>query len=245
MLPRGRVRLVLSSVVLSVLGLALGACGSSSPTSGPGTTVPSKAADLALARKSLVVLSDLPSGWTASGKITAGSGSNSGVPGAKLAGCIGVSKAVLETNWPTENSPTFADPTGVDSVSDQVEAFPDATKAQADFSSFANPKTPSCLATVLGPAIRQQAQKGGGAGVTVGTITASRLSTPSIGDESGEMELQVPITAPNGSTTLYLNLLVVTRGRLETTLTLTSPGAVFDPTLAQQVGGAAVRHMSS
>src|SRR5580704_3863981 len=121
MSPRGRVRPLLSIAVLSVLGSALGACGSSSPSSGPSTTVPSKAADLALARKSLLVLGDFPSGWTASGKITAGSGSNSGVPGAKLAGCIGVSKAVLETNWPTENSPTFADPTGVDSVSDQVE----------------------------------------------------------------------------------------------------------------------------
>jgi hypothetical protein len=241
MMARGRAGPLSLLAVLSVLGLVLGACGVSSPSGGTTTTVPSKAADLALARKGLLVLSDFPSGWKASGKISSGNGSNSGVPGAKLAACIGVSKAVLETNWPTENSPSFADPTGAESASDQVEAFPDAAQARTD---FANPKTPGCLATILGPAIRQQAQAGGGSGVTVGSITASRLSTPAVGDESGEMELQVPIGTANGSTTLFVTLLIVIQGRLETTLTLTSPGSAFQPALAQQAASAAARHMS-
>jgi hypothetical protein len=229
---------------LPVLALALTACGSSSPTSSPSTTAPSTAADLALARQGLVVLSDFPTGWTASGKITSGGGSTAGVPVAKLASCIGISDAELDSNYPTENSPTFADPTGDLTVSDQVEAFPSSAGARSDFSTFSSAKTPTCLASVLGPAIRKQAQQGAGSGITVGTIASSRLTFPSVGDESGEMELQVPLTTPKGSTTLYLDLVVIIDGRLETTLSLTSPGAPFDETVAQQAATAAVRHMS-
>ena len=126
MSPRGRVGPVLSWLSCRFWVWAWSPADRRHRRAGATTTVPSKAADLALARKGLLVLSDFPSGWKASGKITSGSGSNSGVPGAKLAACIGVSKTVLETNWPTENSPGFDDPTGADSVSDQVEAFPDA-----------------------------------------------------------------------------------------------------------------------
>lgn len=228
---------------LLVLALALSACSSS--TGGASPTPPrSKAADLALAKKGLIVLGDLPGGWTATGKVTAGSGSGNDVPTTKIAACLGIDKSEITTQWPTENSPTFADAQGRSAVTDQVETFPSAARAGTDFSTFSNARTPSCITTVLGPLLRQEAEKGGGAGTTVGAITATRETFPSVGDRSGEIQLEVPITVSGVSTSLSIDLVEVTKGDLETTLTLTADGTAVDQTLARQTATAAVRRMS-
>jgi hypothetical protein len=226
---------------IAVVVLTFSACGSSSS---PGASATSKAADLALARKSLIVLGDLPSGWTQSGRVSSGSGSGNSLPTAKVAACLGVPRSEINTSWPTENSPTFNDAADESTVTDQVETFPNAAKAATDFSTFSNAKTPGCFQSVLGPLLRKDAQNGAGTGATVGTVTTTRRPFPAVGDESGDIEIQVPITTPSISTSLYVDLVVITEGRLETTLSLTSPGTPFGATLAQQVAAAAVRRMS-
>jgi hypothetical protein len=222
--------------------LVLSACGSSSgPAQASG---PTKATDLALAKQGLVVLSDFPTGWKASGKITSGSGSSADVPSDKIAACLGVPKAEISAQWPTENSPDFGNASGASTVDDEVQVFPTAARARTDFSTFSNARTPGCVESVLGPVLRQAAEKGGGAGASVGTITATRQSFPAVGDQSGEIELQVPLKASSVHITLYIDLVVITEGRLETTLSLDGTGSPFDQTLAEQLASAAVRHMS-
>jgi hypothetical protein len=237
---------------VSVLGLALGACGSSSggnasspTTSGTAaasttTTTMTQAADLALAKRSLVVLGDLPSGWTASGEISSGGGSGSNVPLAEIATCLGVPASEIQENEPTENSPTFNDPTKSASVDDQVEVFPSATAAGIDFSTFANPKAPKCVAGILATLVKQGTQNNGG--TKIGTITATRESFPDVGDHSGAIQLEVPVLP--GDTSVFFTIAVITRGPLETTLALSSTGTPFSAAVAQQVAHAAVNHMS-
>ena len=227
-----------------VLVLAVSACGSSSTGAAANQPKPSKAADLALAKKSLVVLSDLPSGWTASGKVTSGSGSTGGEPLAKIAACLGVTTAQLNINFPTENSPTFNNPGGSSTVSDQVETFPSPARAGTDFSNFSNPKTPGCITTVFGPLLRQEVQKGGGAGTPIGAVTTTRQTFPAFGDQSGEMQIQAPFSTAGVSTSLYVDLVDIIKGRLETTLSFTTAGSAFDQTEAQKLAAAAFRHMS-
>jgi hypothetical protein len=225
---------------------AASACGSTSVpgSSGPGTTTPSKAADLALARKGLIVLSDLPSGWTASGKVTSGSGSSGGPSLAKIAACLGVSTAELKENWPTENSPTFNSADGNSTVSDEVEAFPTRAQAATDYATFSNPKTPGCITTIFGPVLRQQAQKGGGAGTTIGAVTTTRVSFPAFGDQSGELQISMPFSVSGQTISLYLDLVDILKGRQETILSLTTTGTPLATTVTQQLATAAVRHMS-
>jgi hypothetical protein len=228
--------------VVALVVVALGGCGSS-PAAAPARPS-SKTADLALARKGLIVLADLPSSWTASGKITSGSGSGANVPTAKIASCLGVARSEISAAWPTENSPSFDNAQGTSSVNDEVQTFPSPARAATDFSTFSNPKTPACVTSVLGPLLRDDVKKGGGQGATVGTITSTRQSFPAVGDRSGEIQIQVPISASNVRTSLYIDLLDIVEGRLESTISLTNPGAPFDQTVAAQIAGAAVRHMS-
>jgi hypothetical protein len=229
--------------VLAVVALALSACSSSSGGASVGPK-PSKAADLALARKGLIVAGDLPSGWTPTGAVTSGGNSANSVPTSKIAACLGVAKSEITNNEPTENSPSFNGPNGA-SIDDEVETFPSTAAAKVDFSTFSNPKTPGCVTTVLGPVLRQAAEKGG-PGTTVGTISATREPLASVGDNSGEIELHVPISVSGATATLSLDidLVVITEGRLETTLSFDSQDAPLDPTLVQQTAAAAVRHMS-
>jgi hypothetical protein len=230
--------------VVAVAALALTACSSSSGGT-PAATKATKAADLALARKGLVVVGDLPSGWTATGAVTSGGNSGNGVPTSKIAACLGVAKSEINNSEPTENSPTFNGPQGA-AIDDEVEAFPNTAKAKVDFSTFSNAKTPGCVTTVLGPLLRQSAQKGS-PGTTVGTITATREPFAGVGDNSGEIELHVPIsvsgTAPT-TLSLDIDLVVITQGRLESTLSFDSQDAPLDQALVHQTAAAAVRHMS-
>jgi hypothetical protein len=201
-------------------------------------------ADLDLARHALIVLGDLPSGWTSGGKVTAGSGSGDNVPISKIASCLGVDKAEIKSNVPTENSPLFSRQSDGSTIGDEVETFPSAGAARTDYSTFSNPKTPGCISSIFGPLLREDAQKGGGPGTTVGAIATTREPFPAVGDQSGEIQIVAPFTTSGVSTTLYVDLVDIIVGRLETTLSLTSVGSAFDQTLAGQVAAAAVGHMS-
>ena len=79
------------------------------------------ASPLGQAKKALLMLSDLPSGWTS----TKSSNNNSSFPGAaQLAGCLGVPTSVITNNPPTANSPDFDSKSQLQTVGDSVSTTP-------------------------------------------------------------------------------------------------------------------------
>jgi len=91
-----------------------------------GTTVAASAHSSPLigqAKRDLLVLSDLPSGWTS----TKSSNNNSSFPGAaQLASCLGVPKSIITNNPPTASSPEFDSKNHLQSVNDSVQIYPSA-----------------------------------------------------------------------------------------------------------------------
>jgi hypothetical protein len=110
-----------------------------------GVAGASHAAKVAQAKKGLLVLSDLPEGWTSS---NASSG-NGEFPGWKqLATCIGVPVSEVNDNPPSA-ARDFNSPEGYFSVNDEVDDHVCAKEARESFASLSNPKTPGCLTTLL------------------------------------------------------------------------------------------------
>ena len=99
-----------------------------------------------LARHALFVRSDFPRNWTRSET----SQSDGAFPGqTQLANCIGIPTSVLSNGAPSATSPEFISNGDGYTVQDTVTIYRSAKAATADYASLANPKTPSCLASVL------------------------------------------------------------------------------------------------
>ena len=122
--------------------LALGLGGSLATAAGASS---SGSASLTQARKDLLTLSDMPSGW----KSTKNTNTNDNTAGAaQLAHCVGVSTSLIAENPPSVNSPQFQNTQGTLTVADNVTVFPSAKNAAAEHAVAVNPKLAPCLTSL-------------------------------------------------------------------------------------------------
>jgi hypothetical protein len=136
----------------------------------------SAASDRAQAKKALLVLKDMPKGWTSTK--SSGAGNQSLLGAKKLANCIGINSSVVEANPPQVESPDFHSANQAYEVDDQVSIFPSVTKAKAELKAVSNTKTPGCMTTILNGSYKSQIESSGGGGTKVGTITVTRGNSP-------------------------------------------------------------------
>jgi hypothetical protein len=168
-------------------------------------TTASRKADVALARKALVMLSDFPSGWTTTPYSNSG-----GTPGlTQIAACLHVPKSVVNYNPPEANSPNFNDNALDYQVQDSVDVFPNVKTATKQFELFASSRSLSCFIEVFNSsAIKGSLARDIGKGAKVGTITASELPKPVAGNESNGIVIRVPATYKG--VTLTVDIVIVT-----------------------------------
>jgi hypothetical protein len=236
--PISRLRVFAAAVVV-----LLGACGVvfivRQPTSQASSqsVTESKVLKIGNLKSALLVLSDMPRGWTS----TKSTNDNSAIPGAaQLASCIGVPTSVITDNPPGASSPDFNSKNGQLMVDDNVSIYPSAKAAQADFSSLANAKTPSCLTAALNGPAKSALGTGFGPGTSVGTVTVTRTPAADYAPDSANFTMFVPISG-NGST-LNVEITVVdfVRGRDEQTVMLGSVDTQFPTSLARHLTTVAV-----
>jgi hypothetical protein len=189
------------------------------------------------AKRSLLVLSDLPRGWT-SAKSQNG---DSAFPGAaQLATCIGVPKNVITNSPPSADSPDFSSGDQQLTVSDSVSIYPNAKAAADDQASLANPKTPTCLYRVLNGAAKSAIEAGFGAGASVGTITVTRTPASAFAPHSANFTAFIPVASQGTAFGLVLTVINYVKGNEEQTLTLTSVQSLFPTALARRLTTVAV-----
>ena len=182
--------------------------------------------EVAHAKKHLLVLSDLPAGWTS----TPSSNDNSSIPGAaQLAACVGVPTKVIDDNPPSANSLDFQSANKLMTVSDSIAVSPSVTSAKADYNSLANAKTPRCLTTVLNGATKATLVSAFGAGATIGTIQVTRSPNADFAGHQANFTAYLPVTV--GEQTLNVELTVVDylKGTANETVTFTSIQSPFPP----------------
>ncbi len=190
----------------------------------------------AQARKHLLVLADMPKGWSTE-KGTGGSGSSNNFPGAsQLASCIGVPAALITANPPEANSPYYENKAGSLEVQDQVSVFPSVKNARAQYAAIANAKTPMCLAAIVnGQAFKSQLAGSSGEGAVIGTITVTKVGQGNYAPGTTTLDLTIPITDQGVQITAKLAVVFSIKGTLGQQVSFNSYNATFPASLSRRL----------
>jgi hypothetical protein len=192
----------------------------------------------AQAKKALLVLGDMPKGWTST---KSSGGGNKNLLGAKqLASCIGVSSSVIESNPPQVQSPDFHSANQNYEVDDQISIFPSVAKAQAQLGAVSNTKTPACMGTILNGPYKAKIESSGGGGTKVGTITVTHGTSP-----KGTVAFVVglPITAEGQSVQAHLTVVYFVHGRLGQEIVYYDFGTPFPTSLMTHLTTVAIHRL--
>jgi hypothetical protein len=213
------------------LGLLTTGAGASSG-SGSGSNTGNKAA-LAQARKDLLVLSDMPAGWTSTKNPNANN--NSSLGNAQLAHCIGVSPSLIAENPPSVYSPQFQSADGTLTVADNVAVFPSAKNATAEYRIGSNPKFPSCLTALASGPLKAKLFGKLPKGTTIGTPLVSAVAPSALASGIAGYTLSVPVTAQGVTLNVTVTQLITMKGRLGHQVTFSSAGTPFSLAMEQQI----------
>jgi hypothetical protein len=200
------------------------------PVSGAGAAQ-NQAPTLSQARKDLLTLSDMPSGWTS----TKNTNSNNNVGASQLAHCVGVATGLVSENPPSVNSKEFQNPDGTLTVTDDVTVFPSAKNAAAEFAVGANPKLPSCMTALASGPLKTKLFGKTPKGTTIGTPLVSAVSASAFGPGVDGYSLSVPVTAQGVTVNVTATQLIAVKGRLGHQVDFTSFNAPFSLALEQQI----------
>jgi hypothetical protein len=208
-------------------GFAVSLVATSAGVAGAGTSP-----QIAQARKDLLVLKDLPKGWTSS---KAGSSSNSTPGAAQLARCLGVPLSVITAKPPTAFSRNFNSKDGQLTVQDNVSIYPSAQAAQADFGTFSNPRTPACLTSNDNGPGRAQMASETGAGKGLGQVEVSREPAGNFAKHTANYVTFIPITSAQQTLNVQFTVVDYIKGNEEQTVAFTSYNGQFPAALSRHL----------
>jgi hypothetical protein len=202
------------------------------PTGQVGAASLHNAAQTAAAKKSLLVLSDMPSGWTSA----KASNDNSPIPGsAEMAHCLGVPVSEINDNPPTVNSREFDSKNSLLSVDDSISIFPSTKAARADIETAEKKNSTNCLSANFNGPSKAVLEKQFGSGVTVGSIKVARNPASYYGPHTTNLTLFLPVTHQGETINLTISEVVFVKGSEEQTVTLTSAQEPFPTSLSKRL----------
>jgi hypothetical protein len=216
----------LACVALLWLSLPPGTAGAAGAT----------ASQKAQARKALLLLSDMPSGWTKSKSPN----NNTVVGAAQLARCIGVATSLITENPPSVNSPQFQNRQSTLLVNDNVSVFPTAKNAAEELATIGNAKTPACMTTLASGPLKAQMLGGLPKGVSAGTPLVSATDPATYGTGTAGYSMSVPLTSRGVTLNVTVTQIFAVKGRLGQQVTFTSIGSPFSVALEQRLSTIAV-----
>lgn len=199
----------------------------------------SRSSELAQARKALLVLSDMPTGWEST---KAPNNPNSTVGDAQLAHCIGVAQSLISENPPSVNSPQFQDKSGSLTINDNITVFPSARNALAELGTVANKKTPGCMTALAQGPLKQQLFGKPPKGVTYGVPLVSATDQSAFPFTAG-YSMSWPALSHGVTTNITVTQLFAVKGRLGQQIVFTSFGPAFPIATEQHLAAVAVQRL--
>jgi hypothetical protein len=139
------------------------------------------------------------------------------------------------------NSPDFFSNDGNTDVFDVADVYPSVDEAKSDFPPLTNSKFAKCFLQVAGSGIESTDQSNWSSGSTLGTPVGSVSRQPKYGDQSGLVEVQMPVTLPKGQGTTddFFFALIIREGRSVAELIIdqggTTPSAGLMNSLAKKI----------
>jgi hypothetical protein len=199
------------------------------------------------AQAQLLKRSNLPPGWTTAGGTWVGTSAQNDSSSMltmtqfpDFSTCLGTPPA-LSVVAAEASSPVFNSKDQNTSVLDVADVYTTASEAKSDFPPLNSPKFAKCFVQVAGSSVTAMEQTLWPSGSTFGALTASVSHQPRYGDESGLVEVQVPVNLPagQGTTNDFFDILVIRQGRSTTELQIdqgdTTPPADLTESLAKAV----------
>lgn len=181
----------------------------------------------------LLLLSDLPSGWTSGG--TPAAPTRVTPWSSKLASCVGIPAKVAEVAPTKVNGPNFTSADQVDAVEDSVSVYPSAAKAQAEYAALAGSKTTACMNRVASTALQQNMQKEAGATTTVGVVSFAGLPAGAAALHLTGFTVTIPIARGGRVLTVTSTQVDFVSGALVHQMTFNGNGAAFPAPLEEQL----------
>lgn len=228
-----------SATVRTLVAVVLGTGLVTAAVAGPAGSAESSStkAAVAQAKTELIVLKDLPKGWTSSPS----SNGNSSIPGAsQLATCLGVPTSVVNDNPPSANSPEFDSADHSMTVTDSIAVSPSTASAKADYNSLANAKAPGCLTTVLNGVTKASLASEFGSGASIGTIEVTRSPRSEFAGHGANFTAFLPVTVQEQTLNVQLTIIDYLKGYENETVTFTSVQSPFPTSLAKHLTTVAV-----
>lgn len=217
--------------------LALALLGSQATTAGASS---GGSANLTQARKDLLTLSEMPSGWTSTKNTNT---SNNTAGATQLAHCVGVATSLISENPPSVNSPEFQNGQGTLTVADNVTVFPSAKNAATEDAIARNPKLSRCMTTLASGPLKTKLFGKSPKGTTLGTPLVSPVASSAFGPGIVGYSMSVPVTAKGVTLNVTVTQLIAVKGRLGHQVTFTAVGAPFSLALENQIMGVATRQL--
>ena len=210
----------LAGVVTAVLSMA----GGAGPAAAAATS-----AQTAQAKKALLVLSDLPAGWTSSPSSSPSSGAGSFTGAPQLASCIGVPTQLIVTTLPEVNSPQFQNRGGSQIVQNSISIYPSAKYARQEFAAVSSRKTPGCISALL-----NDVSGSGLGGGSAGSASVKRLPSAN-GTAAYSVDTTVTSQGAGAGTHTHHELVYLVRGQRGDALTVISLGSSPSPALVARL----------
>jgi hypothetical protein len=227
-----------SWVALTALG-ALVCAVLPGPVAGSAVRSGSSSGELAQARKALLVLSDMPSGWKTA---KAPNNPNNTVGDTQLAHCLGVAASLITENPPSVNSPQFQNRAGSLTVNDNVTVFPSAKNALAELGTVSNKKAAGCLTALDQGPLKSQLFGKPPKGVIYGSPLVSPTDPTTFPSTAG-YSLSVPAVSHGQTVNITVTQLFAVKGRLGQQIVFTSIGSPFPIATEQRIAAAAVQRL--
>jgi hypothetical protein len=242
-----------AGATLLVAAVALAGCGSSSKTSShaaasttPGSTTTTAkpqssaevARDRALGAAGLLRAADFPSNWVQAER--AHKSRSEPHLQQEAAKCLRIPVSQLGEHEPQEvESPKFRGPRG-ESASNSVTVRPSAAAAAKSLVILENPRTPACLAAILGKLLSGELQRHATKtpGVTIGSPVVERRQFVPVGDQTVAYRITIPIHTAVLKVAAYLDVIAVRAGRADTSFS-------FEGTLRPVATGAETQLISA
>jgi hypothetical protein len=199
------------------------------------------------AEAQLLKLPNLPPSWTKSDGTWVGTSADDNSSSMltmtqypDLSTCLGEPPA-LSVVAAEASSPIFNSKDENTSVLDVSDVYTSTNQAKSDFPPLNNPKFANCFVQVEGPGIVDLEKSAWPTGATFGTPIASVSHQARFGNQSGLVDVEVPVNFPGGegNTDDFFVILVIRQGRSTAELQIdqgyTTPSAALTESLAKLV----------
>jgi hypothetical protein len=197
-----------------VVGIVAGALSWAAAGSSVAGAASSQAVTTAQAKTHLLVVSDLPKGWSKESG-TANTQNGAYPAGSGYVSCLGAAANVPTTVPPETDTPYYQNKDGSLEIQDAISVFKTSSAAKSSFAALANPAYAACLTNALNAYLKSNPPKGG----TLGTLTVSPPIGTKFGAHTNGYVVETPITTQGQQVALTSTTVFFLKGTLGQQLT--------------------------